>query len=100
MNHTLTFPEFFFISVEKKPQKTKTFSVSVHYVHDPHWPFCLHTACKFIVLLPVCCQVQHEPITAKASRLSVTLHFLSTLFFLGTSGSSSLLAVQSPDVYI
>lgn len=74
--------------------------MSVHYVHDPRWPFCLYTACKFIVLLPVCCQIEQEPITAKASRLSVTLHLLSTLFFQGTSGSSSLLAVQSPDVYI
>lgn len=101
MNHILTFPEAFLkfllkiIIIKKKP-----FSASVYYVHDPCWPFCLYAACKFIVLLPVCCQVEHEPITAKASRLSVTLHFLSALFFLGTSGSSSLLAAQSPDVYL
>lgn len=74
--------------------------MSVHYVHDPCWPFCLYTACKFIVLLPACCPVEREPVIAKASRLSVTLHFLSTLFFEGTSGSSFSLAAQSPDVYI
>lgn len=35
-----------------------------------HWLLFIHTACRFIVLLPLCCLVQHGPIQQKSPSIS------------------------------